>query len=237
MTNEHGEVFFKDRPQFELQIARLIYSENPDFSRGWSGFIARWTTDAPDAEFYLAKGVRRLTRINTAPEGTAVALEDENLFDHPLLYAVEVGGWDLSQKQAARLREYLDRGGTLVVDDFHGTLEWSGFMQSMRRVYPDRAVVEIPDTDEVFHVLYDLDERLQIPGLGAVLRGVTYERDGYTPHWRGIYDDRHRLVVIINHNMDLGDAWEHADTREYPQPLTALAYRYGVNFIVYSMTH
>src|SRR5262245_43048148 len=167
MTNEHGEVLFKDRPQFEFQFARLIYAENPAFSRGWLGFGgARWTTDAPDAEFHLAQGLRRLTRIYTAPQGTAVALDDENLFDHPLLYAVEVGGWDLSPKEAARLREYLDRGGTLIVDDFHGSLEWSGFMQSMSRVYPDRAVVDIPDTDAIFHLLYDLSERPQIPGLG-----------------------------------------------------------------------
>jgi hypothetical protein len=238
LTNEHGEVLFKDQSQFEFQFARLIYSENPDFSRGWRGFgAARWTTDAPDAEFHLAQGIRRLTRVYTAPEGTAVALDDENLFDHPLLYAVEVGGWDLSQKEAARLREYLDRGGTLIVDDFHGSVEWSGFMQSMSRVYPDRSVVDIPDSDPLFHMLNDLKDRPQIAGLGAILHGVTYEQDGYQPHWRGIYDADHRLTVIINHNMDLGDAWENADNPYYPQPLTAIAYRFAINYLLYAMSH
>lgn len=238
MTNEHGEVLFKSEPQYEFQFARLIYSESPEFSRSWRGFgAARWTTDSPSAEIHLMQGLKRLTRVFAAPEGTAIALDDDDLFDHPFLYAVEVGGWDLSPQEAARLREYLDRGGTLVMDDFHGSREWAGFMESMSRVYPDRPVVDIPDSDPVFHVLYDMGKRPQIPGLGSVLRGVTYEQDGYEPHWRGIYDDQHRLTVIINHDMDMGDAWENADNPYYPQPLTGTAYRITINYILYSMTH
>jgi hypothetical protein len=224
-------------PKTEFEWVRLIYAENPEFSRGFGFGGYRWLTDAPEAETHLLQGIRRLTRIDTGSQGTAVRLDDDALFDHPFLYAVEVGGWDLSAVEAARLREYLDRGGFLVVDDFHGSLEWEGFMQSMRRVYPDRPVVEIPDSDEVFHVLYDLVDRPQIPGIYSVMRGVTYERDGYTPHWRGIYDETGRLVVVINWNMDLGDAWEHADNPIYPQSLTGLAYRFAINYLLYSMTH
>ena len=87
------------------------------------------------------------------------------------------------------------------------------------------------------HVLYDLDQRSQIPGITYLWSGVTYERDGYEPYWRGIYDDDGRLMVAINFNMDLGDAWEHADTPEYPEKMTALAYRFGINYVIYSMTH
>ena len=105
------------------------YPENPQFARGWGGY--RWMTDAPEAETHLLQGIRRLTRINAASEGTAVRLEEMPV-DQPFLYAVEVGGWELSDIEVARLREYLDRGGFLVVDDFHGTLEWEGFMHSMR---------------------------------------------------------------------------------------------------------
>lgn len=237
MTNEHGEVLYKDQPKFEFQFARLIYSENPSFARGWRFGASRWTTDSPAAETHLAEGIRRLTRIYTAPEGTAVGLEDENLFDHPVIYAVEVGGWDLSEKEAARLREYLDRGGTLIVDDFHGSYEWAGFMESLHRVFPDREVIDIPDNDPLFHVLYDLNDRPQIPGLGSVYRGVTYEQDGYRPHWRGVYDDSNRLAVIINFNMDMGDAWENADNPDYPQPLTGIAYRFAINYLLYAMSH
>jgi hypothetical protein len=224
-------------PETEFTFARLIYAENPEFSRGWGFGGYRWLTDAPEAETHLLQGIHRLTRIDAASEGTAIRLRDDSVFDYPFLYAVEVGGWELSPEEAARLREYLDRGGFLMVDDFHGTLQWEGFMQSMRQVYPDHAVVEIPDADEIFHVLYDLIDRPQIPSIYGAMTGRTWEQDGYTPHWRGIYDDTGRLVVVINFNMDLGDAWEHADNPAYPQPLTAIAYRFAINYLLYSMTH
>ena len=110
-------------------------------------------------------------------------------------------------------------------------------MESMRRVFPDRPVVEIHDTDEVFHVLYDLDDARRFRVSTARSTAAPTRRMAYTPHWRGIYDDEGRLVVVINFNMDMGDAWEHADCPQYPEPLTALAYRFGINYLLYSMTH
>jgi hypothetical protein len=143
----------------------------------------------------------------------------------------------LDDTEAARLREYLLRGGFLMTDDFHGSRQWEIFMDSMQRVFWDRPVVEIEDGNEILHVLYDVDERIQIPGIYPLMSGVTYEQDGVTPHWRGIYDDNGRLMVAINFNMDLGDAWEHADDPRYPEPMTALAYRFAVNYVIYAMTH
>ena len=224
-------------PSTEFTFARLIYAENPEYARGWGLGGYRWLTDAPEAETHLLQGIHRLTRVNAASEGTAVRLEDDALFDYPFLYAVEVGGWGLSDNEAARLREYLDRGGFLMVDDFHGTLEWEGFMYSMRRVYPDHTVVEIPDSDEIFHVLYELIERPQIPSIYGAMTGRTWEKDGYTPHWRGIYDGTGRLVVVINWNMDLGDAWEHSDEARYLEKWASLAYRLAMNYFVYDLTH
>jgi len=215
----------------EFSFVRLAYSGGGEFGgRGW-------LTDWPDAEQHLLNGVRRLTRIKTADEGIRMGIMDDKLFDYPWIYAVEVGQWYLDEKEAARLRDYLLRGGFLMVDDFHGTYEWESFIASMRRVFPDRPIVEIPATHSVFHIAYDLNDRVQIPGIGANMRGVTYERDGYTPHWRGIFDDAGRLVVAINFNMDLGDAWEHADTPEYPVTYTTRAYQYAINYILYAMTH
>jgi hypothetical protein len=150
---------------------------------------------------------------------------------------VEVGRWYLDDGEAAKMREYLLRGGFLMVDDFHGTYQWASFLESMERVFPDRPITEIQTEHPILHVLYDLDQRIQVPGIQYAWSGVTYERDGYVPHWRGIYDDNDRLMVAINFNMDLGDAWEHADTPEYPEQMTALAYRFGINYIIYAMTH
>lgn len=224
-----------ERPEF--QFVRLAYADNPDFSFNRWGRGGSWLTDAPEAEEHFLQGVKRLTRINTSSESKGMEVMDDELFDYPFLYAVEVGRWYLSDQEAARLREYLLRGGFLMVDDFHGTLQWEGFMESMRRVFPDRLVQEIPDNHETFHVLFDLDQRTQIPGIVALMAGQTWEGDGRIPHWRGIFDDNGRLMVAINFNMDIGDAWELADSPAYPQPLTALAYRFGINYVLYTMTH
>ena len=110
-------------------------------------------------------------------------------------------------------------------------------MSSMSRVFPDRPVVEIENKDEIFHVLYDLDERFQVPGIQYWWSGTPWEKDGVEAHWRGIYDDEGRLMVVINFNMDLGDAWEHADVPEYALQYTTRAYKYAINYILYAMTH
>lgn len=219
----------------EFFFTRLAYSDGGG-GRGWGR--GAWTTDWPDAEYHLMQGVKRLTVLDAADGGRYVSPMDDELFEYPWIYAVEVGNWMLDETEAERLREYLLRGGFLVVDDFHGGYEWAAFVDSMRRVFPDRPIVEIGDDDEVLHVLYDLNQRIQIPGIRAVMSGYTYERvDGKPPYWRGIYDDEQRLMVAINFNMDLGDAWEHADDPRYPEPMTALSYRFGVNYVIYAMTH
>jgi len=183
-------------------------------------------------------GVRRLTRLHTRSVEGVVELDgSDEIYNWPWLYAVEVGNWYLDYEEAAQLRDYLLRGGFLMVDDFHGTWEWEAFLDSMQRVFPDRPIVEIPDDDPIFNVVYDLDERFQVPGIQYFTSGRTYERDGYIPHWRGIYDDDGRVMVAICWNMDLGDAWEWADDPRYPEPWASMAYRIGVNYIVYAMTH
>lgn len=227
----------------ELTFARLMYSGGGGF--GWGGRgRGRWTTDMPEAEHFFMEGISRLTLVDARRvnlyngEGAKlVNLRDETVFDFPFLYAVEVGYWYLDDEEVAILREYLLRGGFMIVDDFHGSQEWNGFISTMQRVFPDRPIVDIPVDDEVFRIFYELDNLIQIPGLAALYSGRTYERDGYEPHWRGIYDDEGRLMVGINHNMDLGDAWEHADTANYPEPMTALAYRFAVNYVIYALTH
>ena len=225
----------------EFHFARLMYRDG-NYGRGFGN--RSWTTDMPEAEHFFMEGLMRLTRIDGTPVsvyngagGERINLLDGNVYDYPFLYGVEVGRWGMTPEEVAVLREYLLRGGFLMVDDFHGSQQWAGFVAVMQRVFPDRPIRDIADDDEVFHVLYDLNERIQIPGLAALYNGTTYEGDGVEPIWRGIYDDEGRLVVAINHNMDLGDAWEHADTPGYPEPMTALAYRFAVNYVIYAMTH
>lgn len=220
-------------PEHEFQLVRLAYSEARTFS-----FRRRsWLIDAPEAEVHFLDGVQRLARIDTSGYSVALAPLDDRLFDYPFLYAVEVGHWSLSDAEAQRLREYLLRGGFLVVDDFWGTREWAVFQDSLRRIFPDRPVVELDASHPLFHVLYDVTERPQIPSIYGAVTGRTWEQDGYVPHWRGVLDDEGRVMIAIHFNMDMGDAWEHADNPQYPAELTLLAYRYGIDEILYAMTH
>jgi len=215
----------------EFFFARLIYSSSSEDD--WP----RWRADWPEAEMHFNAGLNRLTRTDVAPEGLIVRMSDEDVFDYPWLYAVEVGSMALSSDERGLLREYLLRGGFLMVDDFHGVYEWQQFEAVMSQVFPDRVIKELNDDNEAFHVLYDLDEREQIPGIRALMSNRTYEKGGRVPRWRGITDDDGRLMVAINFNQDIGDAWEHADDARYPAPLTAQAYRLGINYVLYAMTH
>ena len=147
----------------------------------WEYGGTSWTIDYPRADRHIVEMVRRLTVVDARSVEQPVNLDDEDdVFNWPWLYAVEVGTWDLSDEQVVKLREYLLRGGFLMVDDFHGTREWAIFMESMQRVFPDRPVVDIPDEDQIFHTFWDLDDRQQIPGAQFMYSGQTYERDGYT---------------------------------------------------------
>jgi hypothetical protein len=222
-------------PTAEFHFARLVYNNASGSRRAMRGGRA-WSTDYADAEYHLMQGVQRLTRVEgqtveyNGDGGRLVTLKDERLFDYPWLYAVEVGQWYLDDFEAVRLREYIDRGGFLVVDDFWGEQEWSVFIDSMQRVFPDRPIVDLPDDHEIMHVHYDITERTQIPGMNG-------SRPGTTPQWRAILDANGRVLVAINFNMDMGDAWEHADDPWYPAQMTGLAYRFAMNYVIYSMTH
>ena len=196
-----------------------------------------WSIDYPKADRQFMAGVRRLTRLHVRSVEQVVDLESDDIFNWPWIYAVEAGHWDLPDTQTAKLREYLLRGGFLMTDDFHGTFEWEVFMASMSRVFPDRPVVDIPKDDAIFHGVYNLDDKFQVPGLVNYPFNKTYEYDGYEPEWKGIYDDKGRVMVAICHNMDLGDAWEWADSPHYPEKYAGLAWRVGINYIIYAMSH
>jgi hypothetical protein len=141
------------------------------------------------------------------------------------------------------MREYLDRGGFLVVDDFWGVAQWSNFYGQLKKIFPDREVEAVPLSHPVFHSFYDIDQLLQVPRIGNGVNGIpTWSGEGYgpevdTPSALAIFDEARRPVVMINFNTDLGDAWEHADNPRYPHLYSGFAYRMGINFIVYAMTH
>jgi hypothetical protein len=203
-------------------------------------FPGMWTMDYPRSDRHLLAGVKRLTRIDTRLAEQVVDLDGtDDIFNWPVVYGVEVGHWRLPDNQAKQLRDFLLRGGFFMCDDFHGDEEWSIFLASMKRVFPDRPIEDIPDNDPIFHILFDLDERFQVPGAQFFTSGLTYEKgpSGKVPHWRCIRDDKGRIMVAICHNMDLGDAWEWSDDARYPEKWAGLAYRIAVNYFIYDLTH
>jgi hypothetical protein len=225
----------------EFYWSRLRYTSsggqsNFGFGFGYGGW-AGWSRDYPKADRQFLMALKRLTRIQMRPVEQIVDLDSDEIFNYPWVYAVQVANWTFTESQAKRLREYLLKGGFLMVDDFHGTADWDRFMVGMRQVLPDRPVEDLSDNDEIFHVLYDLGARFQVPGEQYVNTGRTYEKDGYVPKWRAIRDEKGRIIVAICHNMHLGDAWEWADMPEYPENFASMAYRVGLNYIVYGMTH
>jgi hypothetical protein len=203
----------------------------------WTQGNSIWTQDYPRADRHFAQAVRRLTRIDVRSVEQPVNLDEGDVYDWPWLYAVQAGQWNLTDSQAKSLREFLLRGGFFMADDFWGADQWDSFMASMKRVFPERDVVELEDKDPIFHTVYDLDDRYQVASEGSVQRGRSWKCEPCPDHWRGIFDDHGRLMVAITFQSDVGDSWEWADAPYYPERYAALGIRIGVNYIIYSMTH
>jgi hypothetical protein len=218
-------------------VGRYGYGGGYRFRGDWRLGRSSWTTDYPRSDRHFSAAMRRLTRVHARSSEQPVNLDEGDQYDWPFLYAVEVGHWDLTQAQANSLREFLLRGGFFMCDDFHGTREWEIFQTSMKRVFPDREIVDLQNEHPIFHTIYDLDDRYQVPGAQYIRSHRLYESDGVKDTWRGIFDDNGRLMVAICHNMDLGDSWEHADNPEYDERFSALGIRIGINYVVYAMTH
>lgn len=217
-------------------FTRAIYS---DFRRGFRrGGRGNWSTDFPKADRQFLVVLRRLTNLDAFEYENAVRLDDPAIRRYPFLYALEVGGMNLTQDEVRGLRDYLNAGGFLVIDDFWGEREWANFEVEMARVLPGRPIVDVPRDHAIFRSFYDIEDILQVPNVGNGMRGgPTAECYGCEPQVRGIFDDHGRLMVVINFNTDLGDAWEWAENPFYPLRFSTFAYQMGVNMIVYAMSH
>jgi hypothetical protein len=214
------------------------YSRTGRFTGDYRQGLSLWTQDYPRADRHLSRAMRRLTRIDVRSTEQVTSLDDDDVYNWPWVYAVQVGEWGLTEKEGAKLRDYLNRGGFFMADDLHGDAEWNEFAKRIRYAFPDRDFVELPDDDPYFHTVFDIGERPQVPGAAHLGEGCKYcSSGGRGAHWRAIYDDKHRIVIAVSHNSDLGDAWEWADSPYYPEKESALAIRIAVNDVVYAMTH
>ncbi len=234
------------REQTEFVFARLMHPDSlgsfGGFRRGrqrgdWAQGYAWWTNDYPRADRHLLTALRRLTRVHARSVEQPVNLDDgDDVFDWPFLYA-NVNSFSLTEPQIVKLREYLMRGGFLVCDDVWGEDAWNNFMATMSRVFPGRSPEEIEDHEPVFHAVYNLEQRYQIPGEWSLRSGVPYLAGGVVPHWRALYDEKGRMSMSMWVNNDTADSWEWADSPRYPERYSALGIRIAVNHIVYALTH
>jgi hypothetical protein len=233
------------REQTEFVVGRLMYPpyQFGRFSRfgggDWTQGGTSWAVDYPRGDRDFARLLRRITRVQVRSVEQPVSLDDlDDVYYWPFLIAGLVGSWDLTESQAAKLREYLLRGGFLLCDSFFGTTEWEGFVTTMKRVFPDRPIIDLPADHPIFHTVYDLSNKAQVGNMQSYNgRGVPYRADGDTPHWRGILDDNGRLMVVIAFNNDLGDGWQWTDDPRYPLDDANLSIKFGANIVVYAMTH
>lgn len=204
-----------------------------------------WDTDYPDADLNFSYRLQQLTSLHTDPDGVILELTDPKLFDYPFVYMIEPGYISLSEDERAGLRTYLENGGFMMVDDFWGEGEWSSFEEEMMRVFPNRKFEDIPLDHPIFHCVYDLKERPQIPAIGFAFPRAdgtihTYQEEGTDEvHYRALYDDNGRMMMFVGHNTDLGDGWEREGENQwyFTEFSEKKAYPLGINIIFYAMTN
>src|SRR5688572_2431254 len=221
----------------ELVVGHMMF---PDARTGgqWRYGGTGWTDDYPKGDRALIAMLRRFTRTDVRAVEQPVNLEDgDDVHYWPLLMSGLAFSMDLSDEQAARLREHLLRGGFLFCDSFFGAGNYAMFTESMKRVFPDRPIIDLTDEHPIFHTIFDLPEmtKVAIPHVSEAFRGGRMRRG--PPRWQGIEDDEGRLMVLIAYNNDVQDAWQWADDPRYPGELVNLALRLGVNVAMYAMTH
>lgn len=207
----------------EFVFARVQFS-----SSGRWGRTPGWAHDYPRAERNFLKILAEVTNIPTTPRSfVVVELNDPAIVNYPLVYFSEPGTWRITAEEAENFREYLDRGGFAIFDDFDGRRDWAVFSSCMQQVFPERQLELLTVADPIFHCFYDIETLDMIPPF-------SYRED---PLFYGLRDDTGRLQVIVNFNNDIGDFWEWSDEAFFPVPLSNEAYKLGVNYVVYALSH
>jgi Domain of unknown function (DUF4159) len=227
-------------PSFgEYTFVRTIY-DSPARGYGRRGYsYGTWTTDYPEADNNFIVGLREWagTNLKIAPRPEQLEILDDRIFDYPILYAVEPGFMELSTEQAARLREYIMRGGFIFWDDFWGEYEWENVQEQINKIDPEFEIQDLPLSHPIFHSYLDVEEVVQVPNIYNAQRGITSEKGGIVPHYMGVVNKKGRIVGFISRNCDMGDAWEWINDPSYPVKYGLPAYKVGINVVIYAMSH
>lgn len=200
---------------------------NGGFGYGRGG--AAWNHDYPRAEENLARILKELTFIDVNTDSSRIlTLDDPELFNYPIAYMWEPGFWTMTDREAQRFREYLLKGGFAIFDDFEHE-QWNNFEAQMRRVLPDGRFVQLDRSHRVFDTFFRM-KTIDFP----------HPMYGISPTYYGIFennDPSKRLMVIANHNHDVAEYWEYSGDGLFPVDLSNEAYKLGVNYMMYGLTH
>ncbi|MCI0433070.1 MAG: DUF4159 domain-containing protein [Gemmatimonadetes bacterium] len=202
------------------------------FGRRGFGNGPGWQHDYPNAERNFSRILHEVTYVRATESeygGNVLEWDDPRLFQYPIAYVSEPGEWTVTDDEAKAVRAYLDKGGFIIFDDFAGW-DMSNLEEQMRVVYPELAFVPLDGSEEIF------DSFFRIEPFEIVLPSYR----GYRPEWWGLFennDKARRLLAIAGNNSDLGEYWEFSDTGFYPIDLSNEAYKVGVNYVVYALTH
>ena len=173
------------------------------------------------------KIMTEVTRLDANPSSHIISFQDDDCFRYPIAYLCEVGFMNLSEPEIRRLAQYLLRGGFLIVDDFRGERELSNFKYQMKRVFPDRSLEELPRTHKIWTCFYDISNLMIEP----------FYSDWLVPQYFGMSDDNGRLMMVVDYNNDISEYWEWSDNPMMPIEQSNEAYKYGVNYVMYALTH
>jgi hypothetical protein len=233
-------------PQFKKDVftfVRIQYTSERGSRRGRGG--GGWRTDWPDSDLNFSFRLQQLTSMKVDPEGKIIELTDNELLNYPFAYLIEPGSMALTDEEVLGLRNYLLNGGFLMVDDFWGEDAWENFYDQIKRVFPDREPQELDLSHQIFQCVFPLKAKPQMPSIGHAVsyRGTPYQNyertDAAEVHYKGLFDDKGRLMAIICHNTDLGDGWEEEgeDPWYFSEYAEKMAYPMGINIVFYAMTH
>lgn len=200
------------------------------FSRR-GGFNAAWNHDVPRAERHLALIMTELTAVDMHTQGSRVlGLDDPELFDFPIAYMWEPGFWNLTDEEARAFRTYLLKGGFAVFEDFDGAEQWRHFEAQMRRVLPDGRFVKLDASHPIFDSFFTIRN----------IEGIVHPMYGLRPSYYGLFEDndpRKRLMAVANFDNDVPEYWEWSGQGLFPFDASNEAYKLGVNYMIYGLTH
>lgn len=234
------EVIYAQAPPIiegeSFRFVRVKYESNTSGEGGrWGRWRSNaWATDWPTAEINLHQALERTTRIPLAGEPIVLTLKDKNIFQYPVLYITEPGYWFIDDEEAENLRLYLDRGGFLIVDDFHDYgrgmtgPQWDNFYMNIKKVLPEKEPIELPQDHSIWSIFYDIDP---LEAQTTKRGGWSYDDDVYY----AMYDDKGRMIVVICYNQDIGDGWEWPG-RNLGEAST-VSFQMAINFIMYALSH